>query len=119
MVDASRRSVGKALAPAMTLNRMYHCVPSTISGLSQMFGSSRSDTMPATAIGNSTLAGKAARNCATGCTRWAAQGRSPIHTPIGTQIALAMAMSTTTRASVNRPNQPAASASAMPRLART
>ena len=37
---ASRRSVGKALAPAMTLNRMYHWVPSTISGDSQMSGSS-------------------------------------------------------------------------------
>ena len=27
-VAASRRSLGNALAPAMTLKRMYHCVPS-------------------------------------------------------------------------------------------
>ena len=47
-----------------------------------------------TAIGNSTLAGKAARNCATGCTRSAQAGRRPIQTPIGTQIRLASAIST-------------------------
>ena len=52
----------------MTLNRMYHCVPRIISGLSQMSGSSRNATIAETAIGNSRLAGKAARNCATGCT---------------------------------------------------
>src|SRR5437867_13278309 len=28
---ASFRSLGIAIAPAMTLNRMYHCVPSSIS----------------------------------------------------------------------------------------
>ena len=84
----------------MTLNRMYHCVPSTISGLSQMFGLSCHETIATTAIGNSTLAGNAARNCASGCTRSAAHGRSPIQTPIGTQITLAMAISTMTRASV-------------------
>ena len=31
LAAASRRSVGIALAPAITLNRMYHCVPSAIS----------------------------------------------------------------------------------------
>ena len=60
----------------MTLNRMYHCVPRIISGLSQMSGLSLSATIAETAIGNSRLAGKAARNCATGCTIRAARGRS-------------------------------------------
>ena len=46
------------------------------------------------------LAGKAARNCASGCTRSAMRGRRPIHTPIGTQIRVASAISTTTRSSV-------------------
>ena len=88
----------------MTLNRMYHCVPRIISGDSQMSGLSRKrdDRRPPRA-GNSTLAGKAARNCATGCTRSAQRGRSPIQTPIGTQIRLARAISTSTRSSVSRP----------------
>ena len=38
---ASRRSFGKAEAPAMTLNAMYHCVPNTIRNESQMSGFSR------------------------------------------------------------------------------
>ena len=38
VVAASLKSFGNALAPAMTLNRMYHCVPRIISGLSQMTG---------------------------------------------------------------------------------
>ena len=36
LLAASRRSPGNAAAPAMTLNRMYHWVPRTISGVSQM-----------------------------------------------------------------------------------
>jgi hypothetical protein len=51
---------GKALAPAMTLNRMYHWVPSTISGLNQIFGLSCNETMATTTMGNSTFAGNAA-----------------------------------------------------------
>ncbi len=84
----------------MTLNRMYHWVPRIISGDSQMFGSRPPATMAITAKGKSTLAGKAARNWATGWMRCDQAGRSPIHTPIGTQIRLAMAISTRTRNSV-------------------
>ena len=47
--------------------------------------------------GNSRLAGKAARNCASGCARRAQIGRRPSQTPIGTQIRLATIISTTTR----------------------
>ena len=38
LAGASFRSPGKALAPAMTLKRIYHCVPRIISGVSQMSG---------------------------------------------------------------------------------
>ena len=56
---------------------MYHWVPRIISGLSQMSAFSRQVTITYTASGNSRLAGKAARNCATGCTHCATRGRSP------------------------------------------
>ena len=86
-----------ALAPAMTLNKIYHCVPSTISGDSQISGFSRQWTIAMTAKGNNTFAGKAARNCATGCNRSAQRGRRPIQTPMGTQTTLATAISKRTR----------------------
>ena len=50
----------------MTLKTMYHCVPKMIRNDSQMSGSRWKVRMPITAIGNTTLAGKAARNCAAG-----------------------------------------------------
>jgi hypothetical protein len=84
---------------------MYHCVPRIISGLSQMLGLSLSTTMAETTIGNRRFAGKAARNCATGCTRLAARGRVPTQTPTGTQMQLAMAISTTTRHKVTMPSR--------------
>ena len=56
--------------------------------------------MPITAIGNTTLAGKAARNCAVGCKRSAMAGRRPIQTEIGTQTRLAMMSRTMTRSMV-------------------
>ena len=75
-----------------------------MSGLSQTSGFSFSSTMPDTAMGNSRFAGKAASNCAIGCTMLAARGRSPTHTPIGTQTRLASAISTATRSSVRSPS---------------
>ena len=53
-----------------------------------------------TAMGNTTLAGKAARNCAAGWTRSAIAGRRPIQTEIGTQTRLAKASRTMTRTMV-------------------
>ena len=97
LADASSRSPGKAAAPAITLNRMYHCAPSTISGVSQMSGLRFQCTMATTKIGKNKLAGNAARNCATGCARRAQVGRRPNHTPTGTQIRVAMTISTITR----------------------
>src|ERR1700721_1000179 len=94
LAPAARNSAGIAEAPATTLNRMYHWVPRIISGLSQIFGLSLSATIADTAIGNKRLAGKAARNYATGWTRVATRGRVPTQTPIGTQMMLASAINT-------------------------
>ncbi len=82
---------------------MYHWVPSTISGESQMLGSAWVAAISTTTKGKSTLAGKAARNWAIGCRRSAQAGLSPIQTPIGTQMTVVSAISTTTRARVARP----------------
>src|SRR6202161_4344103 len=101
---AARSSAGIAMAPATTLNKMYHCVPRIISGLSQIFGLSFSTTITDTATGNSTLAGKAAKNCAMGCTTLANRGRVPTQIPIGTQTRVASAISTIMRDSVASPS---------------
>src|SRR3982751_1028143 len=61
---ARRSSVGSVEAPATTLNRMYHWVPNTINGLSQMLGDRCACTSAYTTIGNIRLTGKAARNWA-------------------------------------------------------
>jgi hypothetical protein len=45
LVAASRKSLGNALAPAMTLNRMYHWVPRIMSGTSQILGARPKRTM--------------------------------------------------------------------------
>ena len=86
----------------MTLKRIYHCAPSTISGDSQISGLELKRTIATTANGKRTLAGKAARNCASGWTRSVQAGRSPIQTPTGTQISVASAISTMTRSSVKK-----------------
>jgi hypothetical protein len=66
LVAASRSRSGYELAPAITLNRMYHWVPSTISGDSQISGFRWKRTITTTNTGNSRFAGNAARNCASG-----------------------------------------------------
>jgi hypothetical protein len=67
-------------------------------------GVQREGDDPETATGKSRFAGKAARNCATGWTIRASPGRRPTQTPIGTQITLATAISTSTRTSVAVPD---------------
>ncbi|VWB90485.1 hypothetical protein BSE24067_04333 [Burkholderia seminalis] len=83
---------------------MYHCVPSTISGDSQMSAFRWKWTITMTNTGNSRLAGNAARNCASGWIFSASFGRSPISTPSGTQTSDAIAISTSTRSSVMSPS---------------
>ena len=109
---ARRNSAGIAVAPAITLNRMYHWVPRIINGLSHRFGLSRQVTIPYTTSGNNKFAGKAARNCAIGCTHCATRGLRPIHTPIGTHTKLASAIKTITRAKVSNPRNPTSRSSA-------
>ena len=92
--------MGTLDAPAITLNRMYHWVPNTISGDSQMFGFRCQCTISTTTIGNSRLAGKAARNCAAAWSRPDQRGFMPIHTPMGTHTSAASVMRISTRASV-------------------
>ncbi len=116
MPAASRRSLGIALAPAMTLNNMYHWVPRIISGDSQISGLRSQRTIRITANGNSTLAGKAARNCATGWSRCDQTGLSPIHTPAGTQTRLASAISTITRIRVSAASMNTSPISPRPRV---
>src|SRR6516165_8962955 len=94
LAATSLKSPGNALAPAMTLKRMYHCVPRIISGLSQISGARSNRTIRKTATGNSRLAGKAARNWAVGWTLSVNFGRSPTATPTGTQMADARVIKT-------------------------
>ena len=79
-------------------------MPSTISGDSHTSGLSFQCTMKSTATGNIRLAGKAARNCATACSRSDQRGFMPTHTPTGTHTSAAIAISTSTRTSVYRPS---------------
>src|ERR1700686_1364289 len=88
----------------MTLNRMYHCVPRIISGLTHISTLRWNATMSETTTGKNRLAGNAARNCTTGWTRRASRGRKPIQTPTGTQTSAARAISTTTRSRVKKPS---------------
>src|SRR5579863_4278686 len=101
---ASRRSVGIAWAPAITLNRMYHCAPSAMSTTAPKFSEIPAATNSAVANGNTKLAGKLASTCTTGWARRVIFGFIPIHTPTGTQTTVATAISTTTRANVAAPS---------------
>ena len=105
MLATSFSSVGNAVVPEMTLNRMYHWVPRIISGDSQISGLSSNLRISTTTAGNTRFAGNAARNCTTGCTRSASCGLRPIHTPTGTQISEAMTISTMMRSAVNAPSR--------------
>ena len=108
--DASCRSPGKALAPAMTLNRMYHCVPRIISGVSQMSGLPCEIDRVSTNHGRRTgWPGTPPGTAPSGCARRAQAGRSPSQTPTGTQTSVARIISTTTRTRVIRPRPTASS----------
>src|SRR5579875_54215 len=84
MVVASFKSVGIAIAPAMTLKRIYHCVPSNINTIAA------SDRWPGKAIrsgnnaGKKAVAGIEATTCTTGCSTLDQRGDTPIATPTGT-----------------------------------
>jgi hypothetical protein len=93
-----------AEAPAITLNRMYHCDPRAMSKMPPKFSDTPAAMKNAAANGNTKLAGNEASTCTTG---WASRdtlGFIPIHTPTGTQITLATTSNTTTRANVAAPS---------------
>ena len=102
---ASRRSVGIAIAPAMTLNRMYHCVPSAISSTLPRLIGMWVAIKKATINGNVMFTGNDAAICASGWAMRATRGRSPIQTPMGVQISVAMTLMASTRRSVRNPSQ--------------
>src|SRR5579863_10507306 len=97
---ASLRSDGTALAPAITLNRMYHWVPSAMSSTLPKFRLSPMSRNTTMANGKMKFAGKLASTCTTGCMYWATRGLKPIHTPTGTQTTEDTATTTATRSSV-------------------
>ena len=63
---ASRKSLGMALAPAITLNRMYHCDPSAISTMPPRFRLIPVASSTAVNNGNKKFAGNDASTCTTG-----------------------------------------------------
>ncbi len=101
---ASRRSVGMADAPAITLNSTYHCEPSAISRMPPQFRLTPVARNTAVTSGNSRFAGKLARTWTTGWANRATRGFIPIHTPTGTHSRLEATRSASTRPNVARPS---------------
>ncbi len=63
-----------AIAPAITLNRMYHCVPSSISGMEPMPDASAEPNEDQQQDGKNAGAGTDAAICAIGCAMRASRG---------------------------------------------
>src|ERR1017187_6014974 len=99
-VATSFRSVGIAIAPAMTLNRMYHCVPSSIRAIDPTPSPPPSRINKSSTTGNSAVAGTEAAICASGCATLASRGWDPIATPTGIFHAAASASEKLTRRNV-------------------
>src|SRR6516164_9258440 len=82
---ASLKSLGNALASAITLNRIYHCVPRIIRELSHIFGASSKCTIRKTATGKSRFAGEGGEELGDCLDSLRQFGRNPTATPIGTR----------------------------------
>ena len=67
--ETSRRSEGMDMAPAITLKRMYHCVPSSMRAMEPMPRPPPILTSPMSRMGKKAVAGTEARTCATGWTK--------------------------------------------------
>src|SRR5215472_16940086 len=80
---ASLRSVGMAMAPAMTLNRTYHCVPSNMSSMAANSMPPRSRRKNRRMMGKRAVAGTEAAICANGWAIRARRGLKPMATPAG------------------------------------
>ena len=66
MLQTSFRSVGIALAPAITLNKMYHCVPSISKTMDPIPSPPPTRIRNNMTIGNKAVAGTDAATCAIG-----------------------------------------------------
>ena len=71
------------MAPAITLNRMYHCVPISSSTMAAIPMPPPQRISTSSTMGNSAVAGTDAATCASGCTTAEIRGFSPTHTPTG------------------------------------
>src|SRR6266403_660312 len=90
VLAASRRSFGMAMAPAMTLNRIYHWVPIAISKMLPQLIPMWAATKKPTTKGKVILTGNEAAIWANGWAKRAISGLEPIQTPIGVQIKVAI-----------------------------
>src|SRR5579863_10380822 len=97
---ASRRSDGIDMAPAITLNSTYHCVPRSISRTEAMLRPPGMDSRTTNRIGNTLFAGTDAATCTSGCARYDHFGLKPMATPAGIVHAAAIANAITVRVSV-------------------
>ena len=74
--------MGIAIAPAITLNRMYHCVPSNMRIQNQCHAAACT-LIVKSQTGNNAVAGTDAAICANGWATRANRGLKPICTPTG------------------------------------
>src|SRR5580698_6021224 len=88
------------MAPAITLNRMYHCVPSSISTTAPTLNPPPTRTKSSSTTGNNAVAGTDAAICASGCAMRASLRLKPIATPAGMVQSDAMSSATMTRTKV-------------------
>ena len=115
----SRKSSGIALAPAITLNKMYHCVPRAIKIILPQPRSICQAINQAIANGKMKFAGKLARICTIGCIIREILGFMPITTPTGTQISELIKINAATRTKVMPPSMPAVINSCKPAVVYT
>src|SRR3984885_5361361 len=100
MSATSRNSEGIAMAPAITLNRMYHCVPSSINRIEPVLSPPPRLINPSSKTGKRAVAGTEAATCAMGWAIRARRGLKPMATPAGIVHADAITSAATTRKNV-------------------
>ena len=88
------------MAPAITLNRMYHCVPSSSSTIDPSPRPPPIRMSTSSTMGNSAVAGTEAAICASGCAMRASLGLKPMATPAGIVHAAPMTSAAITRRKV-------------------
>src|SRR5216683_229045 len=90
------------MAPAMTLKRMYHWVPSSIRRIAASESPPGSPTRASNRMGKSAVAGMEATTCTTGCRRRDHFGERPMATPAGTVQATPISRAVNVRSQVAR-----------------